>query len=400
MRLLIYIVILCLTIWAGVFLQKNPGNLELTYKDWIIDMPLWLPILGGITLLFLVTLLFSLFSVIGRTYRRFREWLSGSSMRTMLQNTNEAKILLLEGDWVHAENKILKAVKKSDSPLHCYLLAAQAAQELGAIDRRDEYLNKALRVAPSAKVAILLKQADLQFVQGQYEHCLVTIQQLQKLAPHNRRLLKLATDVYSATGAWNELAKLLPQLNKYNVFAADVYTMLEVKTYIYLLRNVAKKKDKDNLMQYWDSLPRHVRHHIEIIECYAQLLLNLQEFNEVEHLLRSQLKKTWDSKLVRIYGLTLADVNKQISTAENWLKTHNDDTALLLALARLCMANKLWGKARNYLDEALAIEANPDIYAELGRLLGFLGEQQKSLECYKTGLLEFADVLPFEQTKG
>ncbi len=141
-----------------------------------------------------------------------------------------------------------------------------------------------------------------------------------------------------------------------------------------------------------------MRTHAEIVEAYAQLLLNVQAYNEVEQLIRTQIKRQWDVKLVKLYGLTLStDINKQINTAEGWLKTHQDDPALLLALARLCVAHKLWGKARNYLDASLALEANPDVYAELGRLLGFLGEQQKALECYKKGLLEYADILPLEQ---
>ncbi len=82
---------------------------------------------------------------------------------------------------------------------HCYLVAAKAAQELGALDRRDGYLHQALRVAPDAKVAILLTQAELQYEQGQYEYCLVTLHELQKLAPHNRQLLKLSASVYTVT---------------------------------------------------------------------------------------------------------------------------------------------------------------------------------------------------------
>lgn len=395
MRLMLYILILCLTIWAWFFLHKNPGNFELSYQDWIIDMPLWLPILGGIIFLFLTTTVFSLFASIAKTYRKLKDWIVGSSLRSVLQNINEARIALIEGDWVHAENKMLKAAKNSDAPVHCYLAAAKAAQELGAIDRRDSYLNQALRVAPHAKVAILLVQAELQFEQGQYEYCLSALQELQKLAPNNRQLLKLSASSYLATGAWNDMLTLLPQLSKHAALPSEDLTALEIKTYTYLMRNEAKKSGKQGLMSFWDNLPRQIRSHVEIVEFYAQLLLSMHAYNEVEQLIRTHVKRQWDTKLVRLYGLTLSsDPSKQIAVAEGWLKTYQEDPALLLTLARLCIANKLWGKARNYLDASLALEQNPDAYAELGRLLGFLGEQQKSLECYKQGLMEFANVLP------
>lgn len=399
MRLLIYILILCLTVWAGFFLHNNTEIIELSYKDNIFTMPIWLPVLGGITVLFALTLIYTFLASISRAYRRMREWLVGSSLRSVIRNANEARTALAEGDWSHAESKMIKAAKNSEIPLHYYLDAARAAQELGALERRDSYLHQALLSSPDAKLVTFLTQAELQFEQGQYEYCLVTLQELRKLAPANRLVLRLCASVFAATGAWSEMVDLLPQLSKHTVLPAEDITALEIKTYTYMLRLEAKKAGKQGLVQCWDDLPRHIRTHIEIIECYAQLLLNLDAESEVEQLLRNQIKRQWDVKLVKLYGLTLSpELGKQISAVESWLKVHQEDPALLLALARLCIANKLWGKARNYLDASLSLEANPDAYAELGRLLGFLGEQQKAMECYKKGLMEFADVLPIEHS--
>ena len=127
------------------------------------------------------------------------------------------------------------------------------------------------------------------------------------------------------------------------------------------------------------------------------MLLDLGADSEAEQVIRTALKKDWDVKLVELYGLALgADVSKQINTAETWLRTHQSEPALLLSLSRLCLAHKLWGKARSYLEASLAIKSNPDAYAELGRLLGFLGEQQKSLDCYRKGLMECASVLQID----
>lgn len=398
MRLIIYILILCATVWAGFFLYGNPASVQLTYNDWIIDMPVWLPVLGSIATVFVLTLIYNLLASITNTYRRVKDWLVGSSLRTLIRNANEARTALVEGEWSHAETKLIKSAKKSDFPLHYYLDAAKAAQQQGAIDRRDDYLHKALLIAPDTKIATFLTQAELQYEQGQYEYCLVTLQELKKLAPSNRLLLKLAANVYSTTGAWAEMVELLPQLDKYNVFPEEDITALEIKTYSYIMRLEAKKSGKAGLLALWDELPRQVRNHVEMVENYSQLLLSMQAYNEVEQLIRNYSKRQWDQKLVKLYGLALSsDPAKQIATAESWLRSHPENPVLLLTLARLCIANKLWGKAKSYLEATLALESNPDAYAELGRLLGFLGEQQKSLECYKKGLMEYADMLPIEQ---
>lgn len=398
MRLIIYILILCATVWAGFFLNHNSGSVQLTYKDWIIEMPIWVPVLGSIAAIFVLTVIYNLLSSITRGYRRVKDWIIGSSLRSVMRNANEARIAFIEGDWSQAESKMLKAAKHSDMPLHYYLDAARAAQQQGAIDRRDEYLHKALLVAPDAKVATFLTQAELQYDQEQYEYCLVTLQELKKLAPANRLVLKLLANIFADTGAWDNMLELLPQLSKHNVLPAEDVTALEIKTYSHMMHAASKKTGKAGLIAMWEDLPRNVRSQVEIVENYAQLLLSMQGDNEAELLLRNSLKRQWDNKLVKLYGLAVSnDVVKQITTAESWLRAHPEDPILLLTLARLCIINKLWGKARDYLDATLVMDPNPDAYAELGRLLGFLGEQQKSLECYKKGLLEYAEVLPIEQ---
>ena len=117
-------------------------------------------------------------------------------------------------------------------------------------------------------------------------------------------------------------------------------------------------------------------------------------------ILRTTLKRQWDLGLIKLYGFSLGtDLGKQISLAESWLRSNQTEPVLLLTLARLCLAHKLWRKARSYLDSSLALDANPDAFAELGRLLVFLGEHDKALDCYKNGLLTFANILPIEQAQ-
>lgn len=398
MRLIVYILILCLTVWAGFFLYNNPATVQLAYQDWIIDMPIWLPILGGIAAILIITLIYNLFASVSKTYRKVKDWLVGNSFKTQIRNANEARTEFVEGEWAHAETKLVKCAKKTDFPLHFYLDAARAAQQQGALERRDDYLHQALLIGPDTKVATFLTQAELQYEQGQFEYCLVTLQELKKIAPTNRLALKLTADVYAITGSWEDMVELLPQLDKHRVLPAEDFTALEIKTYIYIMRMEAKKSGKSGLEASWEELPRHVRNHIELVESYAQLLLNMHAYNDVEQLIRNYSKRQWDQKLVKLYGLALSnDIPKQIATAEGWLRTHPENPVLLLTLARLCIANKLWGKARGYLEAILVLEANPDAYAELGRLLGFLGEQQKALEYYKKGLMEYAEVLPLDQ---
>ncbi len=108
---------------------------------------------------------------------------------------------------------------------------------------------------------------------------------------------------------------------------------------------------------------------------------------KAERELAAELKRSWRQALVRHYGLVEGpDAARQLKRAEGWLKNHGDDPELLLATARLCLRNELWGKARSYLETVIAIRPTPDAFQEYGRLLNQLGEGEAAADAYREGL--------------
>ena len=106
-----------------------------------------------------------------------------------------------------------------------------------------------------------------------------------------------------------------------------------------------------------------------------------------EPLIASALGKNWNSELVMLYGqIELNEPSHQLAVAEGWLKQYPEDAGLLQTLARLALKNKLWGKARSYLEASIAISATPHAYQLLGLLLERLGETEKANQCFRTGL--------------
>ena len=59
---------------------------------------------------------------------------------------------------------------------------------------------------------------------------------------------------------------------------------------------------------------------------------------------------------------------------------------LLLTLGRLCVRNRLWGKARIYFESSIGVEPRAETYFELANLLDELGEFGPAREQYRTGL--------------
>ncbi|MCY1380050.1 heme biosynthesis-associated TPR protein [compost metagenome] len=90
---------------------------------------------------------------------------------------------------------------------------------------------------------------------------------------------------------------------------------------------------------------------------------------------------------MRLYGLLRGrDPARQLQTAEGWLKEHPSDASLLLTLGRLCLRNRLWGKAREYFETSLSFRRDSETCAELARLLAQLGEVERSNQLFQEGL--------------
>lgn len=119
------------------------------------------------------------------------------------------------------------------------------------------------------------------------------------------------------------------------------------------------------LTQRWQNVPSALRGDPAVVAGYAAQLLRLGAEEEAEEVLRHALKQGFDATLVRLYGQVRGrDPAKQLQAAEGWLKEHPDDPGLLLTLGRLCLVNKLWGKAREYLEASLSFQRSAETCAE------------------------------------
>jgi HemY protein len=137
----------------------------------------------------------------------------------------------------------------------------------------------------------------------------------------------------------------------------------------------------------WKSIPRSLKADITLLESYYKGLMRAGLHDRAEKELASSLKSNWCGPLVRLFGLVEAtDTTKQLKRAEGWLKSHGEDPDLLLAAARLCLRNELWGKARSYLETVISMRPTPEAYQEYGALLAQMGEADAAADAYRDGL--------------
>ncbi|HKY69410.1 MAG TPA: heme biosynthesis protein HemY [Gammaproteobacteria bacterium] len=386
-RLLILCALLAGGVWLGIHLHNQSGFVLISTSGFSVETPIWL---AGIVSFIAFVMLYLVLRIINAVFNIGEYFANLRSQRRLKRAkwfTNKGLIALAEGHWVFAENYLVKGATYSESPLINYLSAARAAQEQGEDKKRDAYLKLAHDSTQGADIAVGLTQAQLQLNHGQYEQSLATLNHLRTLAPRHPYVLKLLKRLYVQLKDWDQLLSTLSLLKKYQVISQEEAGDLERLVYREKLL-AANHQSVDRLLSTWDRVPRKFHQDKDIVYIYTNALHDHDRDIEAEKILRVALKKEWADPLIHLYGIVQGeDLHKQLAYAEGWLKPYPDNPALLLALARLCLKDQLWGKAQHYLEASLKLAPSIEAYAELGRLLEQMNKPKLSAEIFRKGLM-------------
>ncbi|MBU0744710.1 MAG: protoporphyrinogen oxidase [Gammaproteobacteria bacterium] len=383
-RIVFYFLVLLLAVWLGITMHRNPGYVLIAYNNISVETSLWFATIALI-FLFLVFYFFLRFSsgVIALT-SYIKQWIGGRRKRRAHAQTVLGLYDLIEGNWEHAEKKLLRASKYSDMPLVNYLASAFMAQNQHAFKRRDGYLRLAQSVAKDRPVVVGLAQASLQIGNKQWEEASATLQSIGQLQPKNVYVLQLLQRVYLELKDWRGLEKILPSLRKRRVIGFEAINKLEEKVYKELLLIGLKNHTIETV---WDNLPKYLHKDSELAAVYVEYLLANKREEEAENILKMALHKALSERLLELYALlTSEDPIKQLARAERWLKTKPENAKLLLCLGQICRKQKLWGKAIHYLEKSALIAPDLTVYAELGQIMAKQDDPKSALAFYEKGV--------------
>ena len=393
-RLLYVLLISAITIAGFTMYQQNDlGYISMRFSGHAFETNLVVLTAALLCLLFAVLLIVKFVHAV-------KDLIVGFGNKRQLRREEKARhslaqglIEYAEGRFEQAEKILLQQVDHSDNRLLVYLSAARAAQQLGAHERRDEYLRKAHIEAPDADIAIGLTKAELQLAHEQNEQALATLTQLNSMTENHRYVITLLANTYQHLGDWDNLKNILPQLKKHGKLSSESFLDFEIQVCIGQMNNIAKRANIDHsgskqLIDFWSKESHHLKALPAIVEHYARLLVSLNASGEAEHVLRHYLNKNWEDSTIILYSEldVMVDTN-QLETVESWLEDHQHNSYLLLALGKMCISRSLWGKARNYLEASIAINPMPENYLKLARLLEeHMDEAEAAQEYYRQGL--------------
>jgi len=395
MNRLIYILLISAVTITGfsMYKQNDLGHISFSFANFSFETNLLVFAAALLSCLFVVLLVINSYLLIKNVFVYFSKRRKQRLKEKVNLSLSQGLIKYAEGRFEQAEKILLQQVEHSENRLLIYLSVARAAQQLGAHDRRDEYLYKAQIEAPDADIAIGLTKAELQLAHSQNEQALATLRQLNIITENHPYVLTLLANTYKHLQDWDNLKNILPALKKHSNLSAESFLGFEIMVCNGQLSNLATAAELEHtgsqaLISFWSDTHEHLKTIPDVIEHYARQLIFVDAAGEAENILRLYLNKNWQESTIILYAdLDVMVDSKQLEIVESWLNTHQQNSHLLLALGKMCIHLSLWGKARSYLEASIAINPMPQNYLKLARLLEeHMEETPAAQEYYRQGL--------------
>jgi HemY protein len=313
--------------------------------------------------------------------RRVREY-------RLARRREKARSALLEalheyfaGRYGRAEKAAAVSLEAGEQPVLSAVLAARAAHQLRAHERRDRYLAAGAAV-PDEQLARLVTEAELLLDDRRHREALDLLKQLPR---RHSAALKLELKAQQQLRNWEQVLALTEELRKRNAF--DTTQAEQVRRHA-LAENLKRKLlDSHTLEEAWGRLAAADRTDRRVAAAAAQCFSALGGAEQAHRIIEQALEAEWDSELVRLYGESGAGGTvARIQRAEAWLRSHPRDAALLLTLGRLCAEQELWGKAQSYLEASIAIEPTHTAHLVAARLQETLGNADAARRHHREAL--------------
>jgi HemY protein len=383
------LVLIILVLLTALFVQKDTSFMLIQWANFSLETRVSVGIVALVVLSILLQIVLRLLLSIWRMPRSMKKQSQHRRVEKSRRLLNQGLMDLAEGRFEQAESSLIKLIDYSENPLLNYLAAARAAQQLGKHDARDNYLKAAHEARPEAEVAIGVTQAELQLASSQTERALATLTHLKTLAPKHDYVTKLLARVYFELEEWAQLFELLPDLRRKKLFREERLQEIEMRTYVGAMEDSALQSTS-LLEKTWSRLPKDYQTNADLVLRYIELRgQDKKERKAIEQMIVKSVNKQWDACLVDYYGrMLMEDTTSQLNTAEKWLTDYGSSDTLLLALGRICIRLKLWGKAQNYLEASIGVKPGAENCLELADLYkrDELNETEKACSYYQQGL--------------
>ena len=353
------------------WVADDPGYVLVRLRGWRVETTVVAALLILLLAWALLTTLWHLlrwpFGAFTRRHRRVSQ-----------QRLGEGLIALIEGRHGDAERDLNRAARLDSLRGPALLASAEAALRRGETSRALEALDQAAQAAPVA--ARTLRARVLRRDRRASEALALLTPDADKgtLPPNGWRELALAA---LAVGKPARARAALAPLQKSGALGTRGYAALETRVLIALIDAAPDGAALDTL---WMDLPKAQRRVAVVVEAYARRAASFGRLLPAMDELESALGREWSPQLVDTYGMLVGEgVEQRTQRAAAWLAAHPNDAVLHLALGRMATRMQAWVKARQYLEQSLALDPGAAAWEALGDAWAGEGNAAQAQRSYR-----------------
>jgi HemY protein len=386
---------------TALFLRANLGNVALLVPPYRVDVSLNLAL---VLLLLLLGIVYWIARAVQkmadfpeqvRLYRARREEIGGN--RALVESMKN----FLEGRFARAEKSARAAQSSSATAGVAALVGARAAHRMQEYGRRDEWLERAEQDS-DLDTARLITAAEMLTEQRDNIQALAAIDRLQAGGRRHIHAMRIALNANMQAGHWDEALKAVRLLEKRNALHPVLARKLKQASYREAMS--VHGRDPAALESVWRSIPQADRELPEIALDAARWFnrceppLSRLAAEAIEAALQRPPSE-WDGPARRLldeYARTSAiPARDQLERVDKWLQQAPGESPLRAELLRaagmICLREQLWGKAKAYLVESLAIDEQPETQMALARLSDAVGDEANAAANFRAAAIGFAN---------
>ena len=395
MKSLIGLVLLALlAVLAAMLLKESVGTVVFLVPPARVDLSVgffMLVALAALWLCFWFGRALQRFSAFPERVRLYRERRSELGAHRGLY---EALRALLEGRFVRAERAAQDAQGAPAVAAMAALIGARAAHRMQEYDRRDRWLQQA-EADPELSTARRVVSAELWAEQRDTVRALRAIDALQSSGARHLHAMRIALSAHVQAGHWRDVMRLVRVLEKRRALPGEAAARVRKIAVRGLLTDAAD--DPEALERTWNAVDSTDRQTPDVALDAARRLNAAGRGKAAALALEAVLERQWDERLLDEYArCEVPGSRATIERAEAWLKDHPRSQTLLRCLARICLRENLWGKARAYLQVCRELGEDAETSLALAELAEAVGDAETAARHYREAALGLAQRAPEE----
>ena len=377
--LLLLCALLIIGAWAGQAMTEDSGYVLIAYKNTSIESSLWVLLIATTLLFALLHWLINLMSHWNSPVERLRRWSEARSERKAGSKATQALEAEITGDFWKARRLFLQAAERSKSPAILYRQAVRCASEQGDEKEVHRILTSAIKAVPEAAPSFLLEQVRWDIKAGLFERASETLHTLNKRIKSSSVINREWATLHAARHNWDALLPLLPDLQKQKALSPQDLKDLRRSAAIAKMAQETETPSTEAVNKAWASLSYETQQDVDVRRAYIGHLTELGDHAGAAAQIKAWLNKHWDNDLaLRFSELHFEEVESPLNDAKKWLKSHQQNAAIELVIARLSRRNELWGAAITHYQQSLTLNPQLQTIIELAELYLQLGDMSEA----------------------